>query len=129
MSTLESKASPPGSYKRRRYTLAFKRRLIESSDDPEQSVARIAQQHGVNPNLLHKWRRQLRSSNVAAVGGDPGGQIEVGGGNFVRLPRPLSSSPAPVSQTMRIELPDGVVLHWPLDQLSESADWLKRWSR
>jgi transposase len=43
---------------RRKHSLAFKRRLIEQTLVPGASVARIALEHGVNANLLFKWRRQ-----------------------------------------------------------------------
>lgn len=43
---------------RRRHSLSFKRRLVEQTLAPGASVARIALDHGVNANLLFKWRRQ-----------------------------------------------------------------------
>ncbi|WP_028231495.1 transposase, partial [Paraburkholderia mimosarum] len=40
---------------RRRYDEKSKRVLIEASLQPGVSVARLAQEHGVNANLLRKW--------------------------------------------------------------------------
>lgn len=60
---MDTKHEPVGQAKRepgarRRHSLAFKRRLIEQTLVPGASVARIALDHGVNANLLFKWRRQ-----------------------------------------------------------------------
>lgn len=38
----------------------FKRRLAAQACDPNVSVAKLAREHGVNTNLLFRWRRQYR---------------------------------------------------------------------
>jgi transposase len=43
--------------KRRTHGAAFKRGLLELSQQPGASVAAIALEHGINANLLFKWRR------------------------------------------------------------------------
>ena len=45
--------------RRRRFDPAFKRAVVEQTLDPGASVAGIALQHGINANLLFKWRRQM----------------------------------------------------------------------
>jgi transposase len=40
---------------RRRYDEKGKRALIEAALQPGVSVARLAQEHGLNANLLRKW--------------------------------------------------------------------------
>lgn len=45
--------------RRRRFDPAFKRALVERTLEPGASVAGIALEHGINANLLFKWRRQL----------------------------------------------------------------------
>ena len=42
------------------HPVEFKRRLAATACDPAISVARLALEHGVNANLLFKWRRQYR---------------------------------------------------------------------
>jgi transposase len=42
------------------HPLEFKRRLAAVACDPAVSVARLALEHGVNANLLFKWRRQYQ---------------------------------------------------------------------
>lgn len=43
---------------RRTHSAAFKRKLLGLSQQPGASVAAIALEHGINANLLFKWRRQ-----------------------------------------------------------------------
>ncbi|MDK6080398.1 IS66-like element accessory protein TnpA [Massilia varians] len=50
--------------KRRRstnYPLEFKRQLAQRACDESVSVAQLALQHGLNTNMLFRWRRQLRA--------------------------------------------------------------------
>lgn len=42
---------------RRRYTTAEKRAIVEETRQRGASVASVAQQHGVNANLVFGWRR------------------------------------------------------------------------
>ena len=46
---------------RRTFTAEFKHQLIQQCQQPNTSVAKVAMQHQVNANLLHKWIRQSRS--------------------------------------------------------------------
>ena len=55
----------------RNYDVVFKKRLAIAACAPGVSVARLALEHGINANMLHKWRR----AHLAAV---------VGGGNEPR---------------------------------------------
>lgn len=47
----------PAASKRRRYSIAEKRRMVEESFQPGASVARVARAHGVNANQAFGWRR------------------------------------------------------------------------
>ena len=42
---------------KRRHGAAFKRKLLELIEQPGASVAGVALEHGVNANLVFKWRR------------------------------------------------------------------------
>jgi len=50
-------AESPKTPKRRRYSVAEKRRIVEESFQPESSVARVARAHGINANQVFSWRR------------------------------------------------------------------------
>ena len=53
---------------RRRHSDALKRALVERSLEPGASVAAIAQEAGVNANLLFNWRRLHLQGQVPAIG-------------------------------------------------------------
>jgi transposase len=42
---------------KRRHSVAFKRKLVKLTEEAGASVAAIALAHGINANLLFKWRR------------------------------------------------------------------------
>jgi transposase len=42
------------------YPAEFKHRLATAACEPSVSVSKLAQQHGINANMLFKWRRDLR---------------------------------------------------------------------
>ncbi|WP_447836230.1 transposase [Aeromonas salmonicida] len=42
---------------RANYSREFKQRLVDAANQPSVSVSKLAQEHGVNANLLFKWRR------------------------------------------------------------------------
>lgn len=46
---------------RRTFMAEFKHQLIQQCQQPDTSVAKVAMQHQINANLLHKWIRQSRS--------------------------------------------------------------------
>jgi transposase len=43
------------------YPIDFKRRLAALASEPGVSVAKLALEHGINANLLFKWRRHYRA--------------------------------------------------------------------
>ncbi len=53
---------------RRRHPDAMKRALVERSLEPGASVSAIAQEAGVNANLLFNWRRLHLQAQMPAVG-------------------------------------------------------------
>jgi transposase len=56
-----------GPERRRRWTSAEKLRIVEESLAGVASVAGVARQHDVHPNLLHSWRRQARTGTLVSV--------------------------------------------------------------
>lgn len=58
----------PAKTTKRRHSAAFKLKLVGLTNQPGASVAAIALEHGVNANLVFKWRRQQaeRASSVTS---------------------------------------------------------------
>ena len=48
---------------RRTFTTEFKQHLIKLCQQPDTSVAKVAMQHQINANLLHKWMSQAKSKS------------------------------------------------------------------
>jgi len=111
---------------RRRHGAELKALVLAECDEPGASVAAVAQSHGLNANLVHKWRRQHRRARVAAT---PDRDITAGA--FVALQLP----PQPAAATgpdIRIELRRGattVNIAWPSAAAGECAAWLREWLR
>ena len=49
------------------HALDFKRRLAQAACAPGISVAKLAQEHRINANMLFKWRRHYRAGKFGAV--------------------------------------------------------------
>lgn len=98
--------------KRRRFSKAFKARIIAACDQSGASVAGVALANGLNANLVHRWRRLAKDKTVA-VSKQP---------DF--LPVPLSAPVSDASATVVIEA-NGVKLHWPLSHIDQSIAWLR----
>ena len=50
--------------KRRRRSIAEKRRIVELAMQSGASVARVAREHGVNANMVHYWRKLYRQGRL-----------------------------------------------------------------
>ena len=44
---------------RRKYTTEFKQEAVELASQPGQTVTGVAQDLGIRPSLIHRWRREL----------------------------------------------------------------------
>lgn len=103
---------------RRRYDAQFKERVLSECDAPGASVAKVAMSHGINDNVVHRWRQLAREAGVA---GAPVATTFVP----VALPAPAKvCAPADV----RVELRRGataVTLSWPSSALAELAGFTR----
>ncbi len=79
---------------RRRHTEAFKLALVERSLMPGASVAAIAQDAGINANLLFNWRRLHLQSLASAAAKDSRGPVLLPV-TFVEPVAACAPSPAP----------------------------------
>lgn len=56
----------PGPERRRRWTPEEKARIVAESLAPDAMVREVARRHGIHPNQLSGWRRELRSAMAAS---------------------------------------------------------------
>jgi len=100
---------------RRRYGAELKRQILAECAEPGSSVASIALSHGINANVVHKWRRQACGSLPA---------LQAPAFVPVALP-PAACATAP---DIRIELRRGatsVSVTWPLAAAEQCAVWMR----
>lgn len=103
---------PPAQPKRRRYSMAEKRRIVEESFQPKTSVARVARAHGVNANQVFSWRRQYQRGRLGgAVPAAPSTELlPVTITETPPMPAPVTTPPLPASLpagTIQLQLPRG----------------------
>ena len=103
-------AKPP--VKRRRYSRAFKARIIAACEQPDASVAGVALAHGLNANLVHKWRRLAKAGSLK--------QPEQPG--FLSIPM-MGNRPS-ADATVMIEV-EHLKIHWPMAHIDRAIDWLR----
>ena len=106
---------------RRKHDAELKRQVLAECAEPGASVARVALSHGLNANLVHKWRRHA----AGAVRPAAAQRSEV----FVPVDLTPSAAAAVVAVAdIRIELRRGALavnVAWPLGASAECAGWLR----
>jgi transposase len=113
---------------RRRHGDELKAKVLIECNEPGASVAAVAQAHGLNANLVHKWRRQRRPHAAAGKVLPVDDKVA---GTFVALQLPPPPTPQPVPD-IRIELRRGattISIAWPSQAAGECAAWLGQWLR
>lgn len=115
---------------RRRHSAELKTAVLAECEVPGASVAAIAQAHGLNANLVHRWRRNQAGAQAPAALGAVG--------EFMALALPAAAlseqaSAAPVRCSppeIRVELRRGVAsatIIWPLAGAVECGAWQREW--
>lgn len=94
------------------------------------SVASVAMAHGLNANLVHKWRRLAQGKLVAAVAPPTPAPAPT----FIPLVITSPALPTPTRpacagpRELRIELRRGAIVatvNWPMSAATECAGWLR----
>jgi transposase len=112
--------------RKRTHSRALKAEVLAACAEPGASVAAIALAHGLNTNLVHKWRRQATRSVAAVVRKTPAALPTAPKPEFVALPLPAAVG------EIRIEIRRGassVAVQWPVSAAAECASWLGTWLR
>ena len=100
--------------KRRRHDDDLKRQVLDECNKPGASVARVALAHGLNANLVHRWRRLVADEKAPPSAVAP---------TFMPL-----AIERPTPSDIRIELQRGplsVVVNWPASAMGDCATWLR----
>jgi len=100
---------------RRRHDGELKRQVLAECAVPSASVAKVAMAHGLNANLVHKWRRELHSPMRAAATFVP-----------VAVAAPVVANEPP--QHIELDLHRGTLsvrVRWPMAGTAGCAAWLR----
>ena len=103
---------------RRRYGADVKARVLAECDEPGTSVAKIAMAHGINANVVHRWRQLARESTVA---------IKPRNKEFVAVKLPPEPAHAQASD-IQIQLRRGttaMTITWPVSAATDFAAWMR----
>ena len=109
---------------RRPHSGEVKARVLAECSQQGVSVAKVALAHGLNANLVHKWRRaaEAASARAAALA-----HTRNSADAFVALALPPQRAPV-VPPDIRIELRRGataVEITWPITAAADCAAWMR----
>jgi transposase len=100
---------------RRQYSAELKQQILAECAQPGASVASVALSHGINANVVHKWRRLAQGPSL---------DLQVPTFVPVALPAPNCTA----APDIRIELRRGassVSLTWPVSAAEHCAAWMR----
>lgn len=87
---------------RRHFSYEQKRALLDAADAPGQSISIVAREHGIAPNLMFRWRRDMKNGEEKglAAGEDvvPASKLKEAEAKIRELQRVLGR------QTMKVEI-------------------------
>lgn len=67
----------PERRRRRRYTLAFKRQVVEETFAGGASVSMVARRHDLNTNLVFNWRRRYQDGTLGGTAEAPAALLPI----------------------------------------------------
>ncbi|MFM2060016.1 MAG: hypothetical protein RLY71_4401 [Pseudomonadota bacterium] len=103
---------------RQRYDAATKARVVSECDEPGASVAKVALAHGINANVVHRWRQLAREAQASPVKT----------GEFIALPLIAPATGAPMPADIRVELRRAsitMIVTWPVSAAADFAAWTR----
>lgn len=106
--------------RRRRYGDELKAQILGECEAPGASVAEVAMAHGINANVVHRWRQLAREGGQATVA-KPSEFVPVT--ISVPAPRPMQSG-----RDIEVELRRGAVtmkVSWPSTAAVDFAAWTR----
>jgi len=107
--------------RRRTYSEALKAQVLAECAAPGTSVAKVALAHGINANVVHRWRQLLRE-------GQPSVPAISSGFVPVSLATTPSASPPIAGADIQVELRRGAIamtINWPTSAAAEFAAWTR----
>ena len=117
---MASEMGAPRTARRRRYSAELKAEVLAQCEASGASVAQVAMSHGINANVVHRWRQLARTG---------GTKVAPPRSEFVPVPLVAPVRPE-ADREIRIELRRGataMTIRWPVAAGAECAAWLRAW--
>lgn len=115
--------------RRRTHSPEFKAELIATCQQPGVSLAAIALDHAINPNLLRRWMiEHERLGQHELVEGSPVRRDVAAQFIPLRLPKPEQTPSAVAQDEILIDLQRNdlkATIRWPIAQADRCAAWLR----
>jgi len=105
--------------RRRKYSAAMKAQVVAECGEPGASVAKVAMAHGINANVVHRWRQLACEGKAAAP---------TKTGEFIALPLAVAAGSGAAPADIRVELRRGSVtmnVTWPASAAADFAEWTR----
>jgi transposase len=114
--------------RRKRHSAELKAQILAECAVPGASVARVAMSHGINANVVHRWRQLVREGGSTLVKVPMSTALATAAEGFV--PVTVMDPPAAAGKTgdIRIELrrgPTALTIRWPASAATDCAAWLR----
>ena len=121
----------------RTYTPQFKAELVAMCQKPGASIAAVALQHGMNANLLHRWRKEWAQGLHRLEGGITTAVATPQTPAFVPIELTAASVTASEQSSIAASTPAtdiriecqrpgmSVTVHWPLSGAAQCAQMLR----
>ena len=104
---------------RKRYSKGLKAQVLAECDAAGASVAKVAMAHGINANIVHRWRKLAREGSGSMMGKS----LE-----FVPVAVAPVAMPTTREQDVEIELRRGSLsmkITWPTSAAADLATWTR----
>ena len=105
--------------RRRRYSDELKAQVVAECSAPGASVAKVAMAHGINANVVHRWRQLAREGGQATVSKPS---------EFVPVAIAAPPLPSASRRDIEVELRRGAVtmkVIWPSSAAADFAAWTR----
>jgi transposase len=103
---------------RRRYSDTLKAQVVAECEAPGASVAKVAMSHGINANVVHRWRQLARDAQTP---------VGTKTGEFIALSLAAPAAAATPAD-IRVELRRGataMTIIWPASEAADFAQWTR----
>jgi len=105
---------------RRRYSAQLKAQVMVECAALGASVAKVAMAHGINANIVHRWRQAAREQARASEPSAPSSEFVP-----VTIATQAPAEPAPNIQIQLRRGPTTLTITWPASAAAQCAAWVR----